>query len=335
MLILSRHTNFPPISKIFTESDKKVLSLSLCHDYKNWASYVESYIEQINDVDRVLIEVIYEAPFKSILKKIEYFINSNNLDFKKFLLIESGIDKHTELESVFYPTFFKESKDVKYIPLTQRTHHYVSLARIPRPARILLTQEYFKRKIVDKGIISCHTQLDNEMFEEFIDRDFKKYFPILIKNEDSLTREIASNSNNPYFFNAIFNVVLESSFEKLPLEINPTHWDRLFITEKTIKAFNYFQIPIFLATMHHVKCLRGLGFDMFDDIINHSYDNDPNALNRIQKVADEIERISNIDFKLLQQLDIQKRLEHNANQISVVFKQKEKEYLDKVQNFLS
>ena len=150
-----------------------------------------------------------------------------------------------------------------------------------------------------------------------------------------MTREDASFNHNGFFCNAIFNVVLESSIEIIPNKITTLqHWDRLFVTEKTVKAFAYHQIPIFLATMHHVKKLRELGFDVFDNIVNHDYDDEPNVEYRIQKIADEIERICNLDFEVLKKLNIQTRLEHNANQVGVVFKQKEQEYLDKIRQFL-
>jgi hypothetical protein len=45
-----------------------------------------------------------------------------------------------------------------------------------------------------------------------------------------------------------------------------------FITEKSIKPFLFAQFPIFLGKPGIVKHLREYGFDMFDDIIDHSYD---------------------------------------------------------------
>lgn len=337
MLILSRHIDPPPHCKIFEESDKKILSLSLVNDWTFWHTYVESYISEIHDVDRVLIDIKYEAPFNSIFDKIKYFIETNNLDVDKFLVIDAGIDRLKNLNSVYYPSFFYEGGGfIKYLPLKERTHYFVSLARIPRPSRVLLTQEYYKRNIFKKGIISCHTDLvgSNYQILNLIDDRFKIYFPAKITEEGNLTREQASQFHNLYFCNAIFNIVLESSFEKMSFEDSPCYWDRLFITEKTIKAFAYHQIPIFLATMNHVKKLRELGFDVFDDIVDHSYDLEPNVEYRIQKIADEIERICNLDFEILKTLDIQKRLEHNADQVGVVFKQKEQEYLEKIQQFL-
>lgn len=337
MLILSRHITQPPCYEIFEQSNKKILSLGLVNDWRHWHSYVESYIAEIKDVDRVLIDIKYEAPFSSIFDKIKYFIEKNNLDLDKFLVIDSGLDKLTNLNSVYYPSFFyKENGFIKYLPLEERTHYYVSLARIPRPSRVLLTQEYYKRNIFKKGIISCHTNLTNgnEQVLGLIENRFKIYFPATIPEETNLTREQASHFHNLYFCNAIFNIVLESSFEKMAFEDLPAYWDRLFITEKTVKAFAYYQIPIFLATMHHVKKLRELGFDVFDDIVNHDYDDEPNVEYRIQKIADEIERICNLDFEVLKKLNIQTRLEYNANQVGVVFKQKEQEYLDRIRQFL-
>ena len=44
------------------------------------------------------------------------------------------------------------------------------------------------------------------------------------------------------------------------------------LTEKTFKAFAWHQVPIFVATLGHVDLVRGLGFDLFEDIIDHSYE---------------------------------------------------------------
>ena len=45
-----------------------------------------------------------------------------------------------------------------------------------------------------------------------------------------------------------------------------------FITEKSIKPFLFAQFPIFLGKPGLVEHLREYGFDMFDDLIDHSYD---------------------------------------------------------------
>jgi hypothetical protein len=65
------------------------------------------------------------------------------------------------------------------------------------------------------------------------------------------------------------------------------------ITEKTFNPFNFYQIPIFVATYQHVKYLRDLyGFDMFDDLVNHNYDNEIDNRKRLFMIVDEIKRLS-------------------------------------------
>ena len=44
------------------------------------------------------------------------------------------------------------------------------------------------------------------------------------------------------------------------------------LTEKTMQAFLGFNFPIMLSSPGTVQFLRALGFDMFDDVVNHSYD---------------------------------------------------------------
>ena len=67
-------------------------------------------------------------------------------------------------------------------------------------------------------------------------------------------------------------------------------------TEKTIKPFLAKQIPIFFALPNHVNLLRNLGFDMFDDIINHDYDNEIDSVKRLDLILIELERVINIDL---------------------------------------
>ena len=64
-------------------------------------------------------------------------------------------------------------------------------------------------------------------------------------------------------FRGDVNIVTESCY----LE------DEIHITEKSMKPFYFYQFPLFLASYGHVKHLKErFGFDVFDDILNHSYD---------------------------------------------------------------
>ena len=67
----------------------------------------------------------------------------------------------------------------------------------------------------------------------------------------------------------------DNMFKSLVTIINETNdFDNntIQLSEKTFKHFAWHQIPIFNASRGHVEAVRSLGFDLFDDIIDHSYD---------------------------------------------------------------
>lgn len=66
------------------------------------------------------------------------------------------------------------------------------------------------------------------------------------------------------------------------------------ITEKSIKPFLYFQIPIFVTQPHHAKCLKNLGFDLFEDVFPLDYDSksDVTRIDSIIKLIKEKEKFN-------------------------------------------
>jgi len=87
------------------------------------------------------------------------------------------------------------------------------------------------------------------------------------------------------FKNSYFNIITETQHES---KNNSVH-----ITEKTFRPFFYYQFPIFVASYHHIKFLKQeYDFDLFDDVINHSYDDEINDKIRMNMVVDEIKRIN-------------------------------------------
>ena len=86
------------------------------------------------------------------------------------------------------------------------------------------------------------------------------------------------------FHSSYINIVTESFYNG---NENVIH-----VTEKTFRPFIYYQIPIIVATPNHIKYLRDVyGFDMFDDLVNHSYDSELDDRKRIKMIIDEIGRL--------------------------------------------
>lgn len=75
-----------------------------------------------------------------------------------------------------------------------------------------------------------------------------------------------------------------------------THYESPYliqISEKTFLPFHFFQIPIFVATVGHVKKVKEVyGYDLFEDIIDHSYDNEQDNKKRMLMIITEIKRLN-------------------------------------------
>ena len=118
------------------------------------------------------------------------------------------------------------------------------------------------------------------------------------------TPEYPKNHEDSYV-----NVITESMFQD---KNNNIH-----ISEKSFKPFFYYQFPLILSTHGHIKKMKELyNLDFFDDIINHSYDNEPNQKLRLDMFVNEIERLSKIKEELINfYKNNQKRFEDNKQKI--------------------
>lgn len=86
------------------------------------------------------------------------------------------------------------------------------------------------------------------------------------------------------FENSYVNIVTESAYIDSESVVH--------ITEKSFRPFYHYQLPIFVASHHHIRHLKEIyGFDMFEDIIDHSYDDVVNHRDRLFKIVDEIKRL--------------------------------------------
>ena len=111
-----------------------------------------------------------------------------------------------------------------------------------------------------------------------------------------------------------FNIVTESHYEEIDIHI----------TEKTFKPFYLYQYPLFVASHNHVKTLKKYyDFYLFDDLIDHSYDDEVDSTERLYKIVKEIKRLSNMrnEIDLHYRSNIDKFI-HNNNLIKQIADEK-------------
>jgi predicted unusual protein kinase regulating ubiquinone biosynthesis (AarF/ABC1/UbiB family) len=102
------------------------------------------------------------------------------------------------------------------------------------------------------------------------------------------------NQINENVYKSIVNLVTENLFGISHGDI--TEDKIVTFTEKIMKPFQARQIPIFLGLPNLQSTLRELGFDLYDDIVDTSFESEPNHIIRMQKALDELNRLLSLDL---------------------------------------
>jgi hypothetical protein len=122
---------------------------------------------------------------------------------------------------------------------------------------------------------------DNQMYIKEIIQDglntFKNYRLLLTDNKEIYVKNNNDNVSNfknklsKYYENTFVEIISETSFT-----------ERCYLlTEKTLNSIYGLNFPILLSGKGAVELLRNMGMDMFDDVIDHSYDQCENPIDRL------------------------------------------------------
>lgn len=112
-----------------------------------------------------------------------------------------------------------------------------------------------------------------------------KKLPLVVDTDDLANKSLPNDLHPKIYDNTLINLVTETYY--FP-EYN--FIDETFITEKTWKVFTAGQIPVIIGARGLVQRLRLLGFDMFDDIVDHSYDTADDSV-RIFKAIESMHKV--------------------------------------------
>jgi hypothetical protein len=180
-----------------------------------------------------------------------------------------------------------------YTPkITIPTHHYICLNNSHRWQRYQLVKQLLDKNLENFGKISY---LENSCNDS--------RFPIVIE-KSSVSWLEQRNLDMPELTDSILNVITETAYEPDPTATQLVNHHRPGMTEKSYKCFALFQLPIWLAPYKAVSCYRSLGFDVFDDIIDHAYDLEADPTQRIALVAQQIQNFCQLPLDHIAELKI-------------------------------
>lgn len=270
--------------------------------------------------DRKRIQIVYD-----------YAVKYGN--FEKIGACTCNFESDWEIKHFFCPKWMTPliygmqlEEEISY----KKTKLFHFINRVPRKHRIETFLEVRKRGLESKGFISFTGGID--FAHENL--DVKKYipdYPISLgegKISDKFLVKPHAFIGNPVYYitrHALIGLICETSYNP---SWHPTHWKELFISEKTFSCFSLLQIPIIVGLPGSVKWLREHNFDMFDDIVDHSYDNELDPEIRYLKAVDQLDKLRYVDPQAIFNSNIS-RFEYNKhNHISVYEHYRQKQELE-------
>jgi len=208
-------------------------------------------------------------------------------------------------------------------------NHFIALARRASYNRITAIRQLLDLNY--KGVVSCGSG-STKWPEEYKQSMAPYTFPIYIDGVVETDTQQHHHTDN-IFYNSLLNVILETSEQASTERL----WRSIFITEKTFKAFAYYQIPVWFAVPGLVKSVRNLGFDLFDDLIDHSYDNELGQERRYQMVTQSIDdflrnkSLSNLNNI---RMHIYNRLHNNRELLGRLYNMHQQKFQNIIQSLL-
>ena len=178
---------------------------------------------------------------------------------------------------------------------------FTVLTRIPKDWRALIMSRLWKEGVLEKSVWSFNTveekfttvQTNNPIEISKFDkgastlREFLKNTPKQCDVLDSVQQNDHTLINTDLHHESYCNIVLETHFDA-------DQSDGTFLTEKIWKCIKYGQPFVVAGPAGTISHLRELGYNTYDNNIDHSYDDIENNTDRAAALIQEILRLKEI-----------------------------------------
>ncbi len=310
-----KHFNFKEINEsklidAFNNPNEKyyyfISRLSTFSFFENTIPFTELLmisLKTLNNVNVILLSE-HESVDKENFIKLNDFIDRHNIDGTKIHLInnnsllnfyKSKYNSHINVLSTKYlPIFYSKLLNNHKIEFSvNREFFFMCHNKRMKSHRLAVLAFLKKTNIIND--VDWSFMFDSESNVDYnLSPTLKEEIEIILKNGNVKSKyeidhvfkfgDLGDHICEDTFRNAYLNITTETNFIT----------EDVHITEKSFKPFFFYQIPIFLSSAFHVKNLKEIyGFDLFEDVVNHDYDNETNFKKRFSLVCDEINRIYN------------------------------------------
>jgi len=289
------------------------------------SDYVVSILKQKSFI-RVIFFNETEPDNYDVVKYINPILIKHNFDPKRFTIISNNEElikyKNDTSINVYvnHPHIFAGAKEmikVEYDYNDNRKYLFMSYNRNLKAHRFFFLCLLKKHNILENIDWSW---LRGDEMQKFFEIPDWFYNQIMNKEQfDGLSNEINYIKNNgrkisEYELDIISNLKTDdfdypnhyklNSYRNSYIHIvNESYYEdkeAILLSEKSIIPLYFAQLPIYLASQNHLKYFRKkYDFDLFDDFINHDYDDESNNYIRMTKLVNEISRLNNIKDEVI------------------------------------
>ena len=274
-----------------------------------WQIY--DYLDPINTIKNKFNS--NEYPIINISNDLEFsttqdIVNEIEKIYDKFLILSGNLQywyKPTN-NIVYFPWFLyttsSDNFDTNLIKNSQRKYLVSCLNGRSRPHRVenfvkMSTKSWFDKTYYTIFNNYNHEHEGNETEVQYANKNILPTFLNLVKDKPSSYPSVMTVSD-PAWHNSYISLITDASVSN----------SSYFISEKTYKPLKCGMIPLYITGVEIVKFLREIGFDMFDDIIDHSYDTESDWHKRIDMVHDQIDKVSGYDWPKIYEDTLERRL---------------------------
>jgi hypothetical protein len=167
---------------------------------------------------------------------------------------------------------------------------FFSLNRHPRSQRSLIMDSFCKNDLFGFGSVSWN-KLSNEWHEPYEFECWEEKRMVL----DMLDKiDIIDNVDERFDFNTDFLLNNRCLFNVVGETMSGNH--EVFISEKTYKNFLIRQPFISVGPLYHNQQLKNLGFKLYDEIFDYSYDSNTDTEERIVDMVKNLNQYKHADL---------------------------------------
>ena len=219
--------------------------------------------------------------------------------------ILNDIPRMSDYNLYYYPTafftsFLKYNHNlldkiiIKDVTTLEYKYHFLSMNRLAHQHRSEMLDILSMYDLIDTNAMSWHN-LEPYPYQ------YNFWSPKVLTLTDTFAEDWNAFIIPQEFYNSFAQLVVESTT------------DEIFVTEKTIAPL-FLGKPFMVASCQGFhKYLETLGFKMYDEIFDYSFDDEPNQTMRFSMIADNFRKLSRVPLDDLPELAriIKEKVEHN------------------------